>query len=105
MWRIKQPRARNKKGELAALVLWLKKWEHILRYRRFVVRSDSKSIQSVDKVKDELRGMLFDVPPSFRALILNLNMLLARRISWPIFLAGYRVWILLLRVWKGPLPG
>ena len=48
------------KGELAALVLGLKKWEHILRYRRFLVRSDSQSISSVDRLKDELlRGMLF----------------------------------------------
>ena len=48
------------KGELAALVLGLRKWEHILRYKKFIVRSDSQSIRDVQKLKDELmRGMIF----------------------------------------------
>ena len=48
------------KGELAALVLGLRKWEHILRYRKFIVRSDSQSIRDVRRLKDDLvRGMLF----------------------------------------------
>ena len=48
------------KGELAALVLGLRKWEHILRYKKFIVRSDSQSIRDVRKLKDELlRGMIF----------------------------------------------
>ena len=48
------------KGELASLVLGLRKWEHILRYKKFIVRSDSQSIRDVKKLKDELvRGMIF----------------------------------------------
>ena len=48
------------KGELAALVLGLRKWEHILRYKRFIVRSDSLSLKNVKRFKDDhMRQMVF----------------------------------------------
>ena len=44
------------KGELAAVILGLKKFEHILRARQFVIRTDSKCVEFVNTMK-EYRGI------------------------------------------------
>ena len=44
------------KGELAAVILGLKKFEHILRAKPFVIRSDSKCVQYLQTTK-EFRGI------------------------------------------------
>ena len=52
----------------------------------------------MDRLQGELlRGMLFRWTPFIQSFDLRLNILLAR-ISWLIVLAGFRVWILLLRL-------
>ncbi|MGB0246440.1 MAG: reverse transcriptase domain-containing protein [Paracoccaceae bacterium] len=45
------------KGELRALMLGLKKFEHILRARKFVIRTDSKPVEHLKSIKEH-RGML-----------------------------------------------
>jgi RNase H-like domain found in reverse transcriptase/Reverse transcriptase (RNA-dependent DNA polymerase) len=44
------------KGELAAVVMGLRKFEHILRFKPFVLRTDSKCMQFLDSLK-EVRGI------------------------------------------------
>ena len=44
------------KGELAAVILGLKKFEHILRAKPFVIRTDSKCVEYVNSMK-EYRGI------------------------------------------------
>jgi transposase InsO family protein len=44
------------KGELAACVLGLKKFEHILRAKKFVIRTDSRCVEHLFNIKD-CRGM------------------------------------------------
>ena len=44
------------KGELAAVILGLKKFEHILRAKPFVIRTDSKCVEYVNTMK-EYRGI------------------------------------------------
>jgi len=44
------------KGELAAVVMGLRKFEHILRFKRFVLRTDSRCMQFLTSLK-EVRGI------------------------------------------------
>jgi Reverse transcriptase (RNA-dependent DNA polymerase)/RNase H-like domain found in reverse transcriptase len=44
------------KGELAAVVMGLRKFEHILRFKPFVLRTDSRCMQFLDSLK-EVRGI------------------------------------------------
>ena len=44
------------KGELAAVVYGLKKFEHILRAKKFVIRTDSRCVQFLNGIKEH-RGM------------------------------------------------
>ena len=44
------------KGELAAVILGLKKFEHILRAKPFIIRTDSKCVEYVNTMK-EYRGI------------------------------------------------
>ena len=44
------------KGELAVVVLGLRKFEHILRAKPFVLRTDSKSVENLQTMK-EVRGI------------------------------------------------
>ena len=40
------------KGELAAILLGVRKFEHLLRLKKFLIRSDSKSLVSLKNMKD-----------------------------------------------------
>ncbi|HAW51789.1 MAG TPA: hypothetical protein DCX54_05580, partial [Flavobacteriales bacterium] len=44
------------KGELAAVIFGLKKFEHILRAKKFIIRTDSRCVQFLDGIKEH-RGM------------------------------------------------
>jgi hypothetical protein len=44
------------KGELAAAVMGLRKFEHILRFKPFILRTDSRCMQFLDSLK-EVRGI------------------------------------------------
>jgi len=44
------------KGELAAAVLGMRKFEHILRFKPFILRTDSRCMQFLDSLK-EVRGI------------------------------------------------
>ena len=44
------------KGELAAAVMGMRKFEHILRYKPFILRTDSRCMQFLDSLK-EVRGI------------------------------------------------
>ena len=44
------------KGELAAAVMGLRKFEHILRFKTFILRTDSRCMQFLDSLK-EVRGI------------------------------------------------
>ncbi|MEL7522121.1 MAG: RNase H-like domain-containing protein, partial [Cyanobacteria bacterium J06553_1] len=46
----------SSKGELAAVVLGLKKFEHILRAKPFIIRTDSKCVEYLYSIKDA-RGL------------------------------------------------
>ena len=46
------------KGELSAVVYCLRKWEHILRYREFVINTDSAALRHLKGLKDP-RGIWF----------------------------------------------
>ena len=46
------------KGELAAIVYGLRKFEHILRFRRFIVNTDSGSLKYLQSMKDP-RGIQY----------------------------------------------
>ena len=39
------------KGELASLILGLKRFEHILRYKKFIVRSDNIALKEISRIK------------------------------------------------------
>ena len=40
------------KGELAAIIYGLRKYEHILRYRPFIIRTDSGALKYLQTMKD-----------------------------------------------------
>jgi hypothetical protein len=44
------------KGELAAVIMGFRKFEHILRFKPFILRTDSKCMQFLDSLK-EVRGI------------------------------------------------
>ena len=44
------------KGELAAAIMGMRKFEHILRFKPFILRTDSKCMQFLDSLK-EVRGI------------------------------------------------
>ena len=46
------------KGELAAIVYALRKWEHILRYRKFILHTDHRSLTYLSSMK-KLTGIYF----------------------------------------------
>lgn len=39
------------KGELASIMLGLDRWEHILRFSTFIIRTDSKALEQVQRLK------------------------------------------------------
>jgi Reverse transcriptase (RNA-dependent DNA polymerase)/RNase H-like domain found in reverse transcriptase/Integrase core domain/Integrase zinc binding domain len=46
------------KGELAAAVMGMRKFEHILRFKPFILRTDSRCMQFLDSLKD-VRGIYY----------------------------------------------
>ena len=46
------------KGELAAIIFALRRWEHVLRYRRFILHTDNSALVYIQSMKNP-RGIFF----------------------------------------------